>query len=88
MKIFVGNLSFQATDSDLKRLFSEFGIVSSAKVITDNFTHRSRGFGFVEMDADHAQKAISRLDATAFMEKTINVNEAREKDSHIAPKRR
>lgn len=79
MKIFVGNLSFQATDSDLKKLFSKFGEVLSAKVVTDNYTHRSRGFGFVEMETQFAERAIGDLNASSFMQKTLNVNEAREK---------
>jgi RNA recognition motif-containing protein len=81
MKIFVGNLSFQATDSDLKKLFSQFGEVISAKVVTDNYTHRSRGFGFVEMANEHAEKAINDLNASSFMQQSLNVNEARERTS-------
>jgi len=77
MNIFVSNLSYQAMDSDLKKLFSEFGEVDSAKVVTDNFTKRSRGFAFVEMrNGDHAQSAIQRLNNTSFMQKTIIVREA------------
>ena len=63
MNIYVSNLSFNVQDEDLKEFFAEYGEVTSAKVITDKFTGRSRGFGFVEMSDDAAaQKAIQELD--------------------------
>ena len=77
MNIFVSNLSFQAMDHDIRKLFGAFGEVVSAKVITDNFTRRSRGFGFVEMsNGEAALEAIGRLHNTSFMQKTIIVREA------------
>lgn len=80
MNIFVGSLNYQTTAQDLEKLFSEFGAVSSAKVINDNYTNRSRGFGFVEMpDNAAATKAIEQLNGTSFMQQTIVVNEARPK---------
>jgi len=67
MNIYVSNLSFAVQDEDLRGFFEEYGEVSSAKVIMEKFTNRSRGFGFVEMpDTEGAQKAIKELDgATA-----------------------
>jgi RNA recognition motif-containing protein len=80
MNIFVGSLSYQTTESELEQLFSEFGAVSSAKVIMDNYTNRSRGFGFVEMaNNDEAKSAIEKLNGTSFMQQTLVVNEARPK---------
>lgn len=80
MKIFVGNLSFRATDNDLQDLFSQYGQVTSAKVLTDKMSGRSRGFGFVEMqDNGQAEEAISKLNGSNFMDRAITVNEARER---------
>lgn len=80
MNICISNLSFQAMDYDIRKLFGKFGEVISAKVITDNFTHRSRGFGYVEMsNSEDAQKAIERLHNTPFMQKTIIVKETASK---------
>ena len=63
MNIYVSNLSFNVADEDLKDFFADYGEVSSAKVITDKFTGKSRGFGFVEMpDEESAKKAIQELD--------------------------
>lgn len=82
MNIFVGNLSYQATDDDLRQAFEAFGQVSSASVIMDKFTGRSRGFGFVEMpNADEAQKAIGALNDTAIAGRPVKVNEARPKEN-------
>ena len=76
MKIFVGNLSFQTMDTELRRLFSEFGEVTSAQIATDNFTRRSRGFGFVEMkETEAAMRAIEKLHNSYFMTRKIIVNE-------------
>ena len=81
MNIYISNLSFKVEDSDLKQLFDEYGEVSSAKVITDKYTGRSRGFGFVEMpDNDAAQKAIEELNQAEFDGKVITVNEARPRE--------
>ncbi|MBC9914984.1 RNA recognition motif domain-containing protein [Chitinophaga varians] len=78
MNIFVGNLSSQTTEQQLTALFSPFGIVQNAKIIMDNYTDRSRGFGFVEMpDNGEATRAISDLNGTAVDSQAIVVNEAR-----------
>lgn len=78
MNIYVSNLSFGTTSESLQELFAEYGEVTSANVITDRETGRSRGFGFVEMPDDEAgQNAISELNETEFEGKTINVNVAR-----------
>jgi RNA recognition motif-containing protein len=80
MNIYVSNLSFSTSSESLQELFSEYGEVSSAKIITDRETGRSRGFGFVEMPVDsEGQNAISELNETDFENKTINVNVARPK---------
>jgi RNA recognition motif-containing protein len=76
-KIFVGNLSFQTTDSDLNDLFAQFGEVESATIITDRDTGRSKGFGFVAMNDDNAEKAISQLNGTELNGRALTVNEAR-----------
>ncbi|MFN3840896.1 MAG: RNA recognition motif domain-containing protein [Cyclobacteriaceae bacterium] len=78
MNIYVANIPFKATEAELKGLFEQFGEVSSAKIILDKFTQRSRGFGFVEMaDDSSAQNAISQLNGADFMGKNLVVNEAR-----------
>jgi len=78
MNIYVANIPFKATEAELKGLFEEYGEVSSAKIILDKFTQRSRGFGFVEMSDDAAaQNAISTLNGADFMGKNLVVNEAR-----------
>jgi RNA recognition motif-containing protein len=77
-KIYVGNLNFQTSDEDLRTLFGEYGQVSSATVITDRDTGRSRGFGFVEMDDDSAaQNAITGINGRDVDGRQLNVNEAR-----------
>jgi RNA recognition motif-containing protein len=76
--IFVSNLSFRINDEDLKQAFAEYGAIKSAKVITDNFSGRSRGFGFVEMENDEeAAKAIEELNNAEFDGKIMTVSEAR-----------
>jgi RNA recognition motif-containing protein len=78
MNIYVGNLSPQVNDEDLNGLFSEHGNVSSAKVIRDNYSQESRGFGFVEMPGQaEAQKAIETLNSYELKGNKIVVNEAR-----------
>jgi RNA recognition motif-containing protein len=78
MNIYVANIPFRAEEENLKELFEEFGEVISAKIIVDKFTHKSRGFGFVEMkDDEEAKKAIQGLNGADFMGKLIVVNEAR-----------
>ena len=85
MNIYVSNLSFNVQDEDLRGFFSPFGEVTSAKVIFDRETGRSRGFGFVEMSDDTAAKtAISQLEGGSVEGRTIQVSEARPKDEKPA----
>jgi RNA recognition motif-containing protein len=85
MNIYVSNLSFNVQDEDLKEFFTEYGEVSSAEVITDKFTGKSRGFGFVEMpDDEAARKAISELDNGTVEGRTIKVMEAKPKEARPA----
>ncbi|OFX69683.1 MAG: RNA-binding protein [Bacteroidetes bacterium GWE2_29_8] len=80
MNIFISNLSFRINDDDLKQIFEEYGEVSSAKVITDRYTGKSRGFGFVEIsNEDSAKKAIAELDRAEYDGKVINVSIAKPK---------
>jgi RNA recognition motif-containing protein len=80
MNIYVGNLSWGMSDQDLENLFAEHGTVTSAKIITDRMTNRSRGFGFVEM-SDGAEAAIEALNETEIEGRKLVVNESRPKDS-------
>lgn len=85
MNIYVSNLSFNVQDEDLKDFFAEYGEVSSAKVITDKFTGKSRGFGFVEMSDDEAaKKAIAELDQATVEGRNIRVMEAKPKEEKPA----
>ena len=85
MNIYISNLSFNIQDKDLSGFFTEYGEVSSAKVIMDKATNRSRGFGFVEMSDDEAsKKAIAALDGTTHDGRTIKVTEARQKEERPA----
>ena len=78
MNIYVGNLSYDATDSELNAVFSEFGEVSSANVIKNQHSGRSRGYGFVEMPNDsEANEAIKALDDSPLQGRNIRVNQAR-----------
>ena len=78
-KLYVGNLAFATTSDELRDAFSEFGTVSSATVITDRETGRSRGFGFVEME-DGAEQAIEAMNGKELSGRTLNVNEARPRE--------
>ncbi len=81
MNIYVSNLSFSVQDEDLKEFFADYGEVTSAKVIMDKFTNRSRGFGFVEMSDEAAgQKAIQELDGATVDGRAIKVNVAKPKE--------
>jgi cold-inducible RNA-binding protein len=81
-KLYVGNLTYETTDSDLQNLFSPHGAVQSAQVIMDRDTGRSKGFGFVEMDkGDEAQKAINALNGHEVNGRALTVNEARPRES-------
>ena len=78
MNIYVGNLSYEVTEADLKEAFGVFGGVDTVKVIKDNYTGRSKGFGFVEMSAkSEAQSAIEGLNGKDLKGRNLNVNEAR-----------
>jgi RNA recognition motif-containing protein len=79
-KLYVGNLPWTSTEADLRDLFSTFGEVHSAAVITDRDTGRSRGFGFVELDEAAADKAISNLDGKDYGGRPIRVNEAQQRE--------
>ena len=80
MNIYVANIPFKASEQELKGLFEEYGEVSSAKIIMDKVTQRSRGFGFIEMADEAAGKqAITSLNGFNFLGKTLVVNEARPK---------
>jgi len=80
-KLFIGNMSWDAKDADLEQLFAKYGKVLSARVVTDKFSGRSRGFGFVEMEtAEEAQAAIEGVNESDFMGRKIAVNVARPKE--------
>ncbi len=77
-KIYIGNLSFDSTEADIRTLFEQHGAVQSVNLITDRETGRSRGFGFVEMDS--AEEAIKALDGTEVGGRALKVNEARPRE--------
>lgn len=79
-KIYVGNLSYQTTEGDLTNLFEQVGQVDSVNVITDRDTGRSKGFAFVEMGSEDADKAITQLNGTEVNGRTLTVNEARPRE--------
>lgn len=88
MNIYVSNLGFSVQDEDLKEYFEEYGEVISAKVITDKFTNRSRGFGFVEMpDESAAQKAIKELNGAVVEGRSISVTVARPREERSNTKK-
>lgn len=77
-RLYVGSLPYSTTEQELVELFSQHGSVQSAQVVSDKFTGRSRGFGFVEMaSADDARNAIGSLNGTRYGERTLVVNEAK-----------
>ena len=81
MNIYVGNLSFQASEEDVRAAFAAFGEVSSASIIKDKFTGQSRGFAFVEMPkAEEAKAAIQGMNGKDLKGRTLTVNEARPKE--------
>ncbi len=80
MNIYVGNLNYNLSEDELRDIFSEFGEVGSAKIITDKYTGKSKGFGFVEMENDdEAREAIESLNDRDINGRNLRVNEAREK---------
>ena len=81
MNIYVGNLSYDLQDNDLQQIFAEYGAVSSAKIIQDRDSGRSKGFGFVEMpNDDEAGKAIEELNGKDLEGRNLTVNEARPRE--------
>jgi cold-inducible RNA-binding protein len=81
MKLYVGNLSYDTSDTDLQNMFETHGTVRSAQVIMDRDTNRSKGFGFVEMDnADEAKAAIAALNGQEVGGRKLNINEARPRE--------
>jgi RNA recognition motif-containing protein len=78
MNIYIGNLSYDASEDDIRKAFEDYGAVDSVKIIKDRYSGRSKGFGFVEMtDDDAAKTAISELNDKEFMGRNLRVNEAR-----------
>lgn len=89
MNIYIGNLDYGTNDTDLRKAFEEFGEVSSANVIIDKFSGRSKGFGFVEMmKNEEAEEAISSLNETDMNGRTIMVNEAKPRESQQSDARK
>ena len=88
MNIYVGNLSWSMTDEDLAGLFTEFGTVTSGKILKDKMNGRSKGFGFVEMEDDEAAKAaIAALNETEVQGRKLIVNESQPRAEGDRPKR-
>lgn len=83
MNIYVGNLNYKVNGDDLKNIFEDYGKVSDAVVISDKFTSRSKGFGFVTMEnQSEGQKAIEELNGATYENRTMVVNEARPKKNN------
>jgi RNA recognition motif-containing protein len=83
MNIYVGNLSFDVTEQDLRQAFEAFGEVTSANIINDKFTGQSKGFGFIEMSAkEQAQTAIAGMNGKEMKGRALNVNEARPRNDN------
>ncbi len=88
MNIYVGNLHFNVSEDELRKAFEEYGEVASVKIITDKYSGRSKGFGFVEMLNDkEAKDAIDNLNGTEIKGRAVNVNQAREKDNSSGERR-
>jgi|SRR5579884_43890 len=82
MRLYVGGLPYRTNEQELTNLFEQFGPVISASIITDRETGRSKGFGFVELEnSEDAQRAIGQLNGSLFGQRTITVNEARERQN-------
>lgn len=87
MNIYVGNLSYDVTENDLRNAFSEFGSVSKVNIIMDKMTGKSKGFAFIEMDNDaEGQKAIEELNGADLMGRNLKVNLARPREERPARK--
>lgn len=87
IRLFVGNLPDSATDASLGALFAEYGEVQSSAVIVDRETGRQRGFGFVEMDAEEAARAVHNLNGREFDGRVLKVNEAIERTAQGSERR-
>jgi len=84
MNIYIGNLPFNMGEEDLREIFEEYGEVSSAKIVMDKLTGRSKGFGFVEMDDDDsAKKAIEELNNAEVSGRNIKVNESKPRENNF-----
>ena len=89
MKIYVGNLSFSVTEEDLKTMFTEFGEIENVKLIVNNYTGQSKGFGFIEMpDNSEADKAIKALNKKLINGQNIKVNQANPSGKHRSHRKR
>ena len=89
MNMYIGNLAYDVTENDLKNAFSEFGEVSSVKIITDKFSGRPKGFGFVEMpDNSEADQAIKALNGKVLNGRSIKVNQAEPRGKRQRRRRR
>ncbi|MDD2594683.1 MAG: RNA-binding protein [Bacteroidales bacterium] len=80
MNIFISNLSYSVKEADLQKAFEQYGEVQLVKIITDKFTGRSKGFGFVEMSDENGQAAIDALNGTTFFDRELKVAVARPKE--------
>jgi RNA recognition motif-containing protein len=89
MNIYVGNLSYETTEDELRDLFEEFGTIVEVSIIKDRETGRSKGFGFVEMEEDAgAEKAIKELDGNSVNGRNVTVNQARPRNDRSKPRRK
>lgn len=89
MDIYVGNLSYQTSEDELRDLFGQYGSVTSSRIITDRFSGRSKGFGFVEMpETSEANAAIEALNEQEFMGRNLRVNESQPKPRRDGGERR
>lgn len=79
--IFVGNLPWSATESELSTIFSQFGEVVSARIVTDKFSGRSKGFGFIDMENEAADKAIQGMAGYKLSDRELTINEAKPKSA-------
>ena len=84
MNIYVGNLDFKVDENELEEIFNDYGTVSSSRIITDKFSGRSRGFGFVSMENhEEAKKAINELNGASYDNREMIVNEAKPKKDNF-----
>jgi RNA recognition motif-containing protein len=89
MNIYVGNLSYETTDVKIEELFKEYGTIASVSVITDKYTGRSKGFGFVEMEVQaEAEEAVKQLNGSVVDGRNLKVNQARPKNEKSNSKSR